>query len=50
MTSEMQRIARVALASARWLAEVVMFLVVALLLLLISLQRDAPTKFIYYNF
>lgn len=34
----------------RWLAEAIIFIAIATLLLVIALQQDAPTKFIYYNF
>jgi hypothetical protein len=37
-------------AAARLVIEATLFLAVALVLLVITLQRDAPTKFIYYNF
>jgi hypothetical protein len=34
----------------RWLAEAIIFVAIATLLLVVALQQDAPTKFIYYNF
>jgi hypothetical protein len=37
-------------AVVRWLVEATIFIVIATLLLVVALQQDAPTKFIYYNF